>query len=39
MSKKELNKELHKPINRKCEKQKVHSSFKHNIWSSDLPDM
>ena len=31
MSNKELSKELHKPIIRKFEKQKVHSSFIDNI--------
>ena len=35
----QLGKELHKPIIRKFNKRKVHSSFKDNIWSVDLPDM
>ena len=35
----ELAEELHKPIIRKCEKWKVYSSFKDNIWVADLPDM
>ena len=39
MSNKELAEELHKPIIRKFEKRKVHSSFIHNIWSTELPDM
>ena len=33
------NKELHKPIIRKFEKRKVHSSFIDNSWGSDLADM
>ena len=33
---KELAKELHKPIIRKFEKQKVHSHFVDNIWGADL---
>ena len=36
----ELAEELHKPIIRKSEKQKVYSSFKDNvIWGADLVDM
>ena len=31
--------ELHKPITRKCEKRKVYSSFRDNIWGADLADM
>ena len=31
--------ELHKPIIRKFNKQKVYSSFKDNIWGADLADM
>ena len=31
--------ELHKPIIRKFNKRKVHSSFKDNIWGVDLADM
>ena len=34
-----LANELHKPIIRKFNKRKVHSSFKGNIWCADLPDM
>ena len=34
-----LAKELHKPIIRKFEKWKVHSSFIYNIWGADLADM
>ena len=30
---------LHKPIIRKFENQKVHSSFWDNIWGTDLADM
>ena len=37
--KKELAKELHKPINRKFEKRKVHPSFIDNIWVADLAGM
>ena len=39
MSNKELEKELHKPIIRKDNKRKVHSSFIDNIWSANLADM
>ena len=39
MSNQELAEELHKPIIRKFEKQKVHSSFMDNIWDSDLANM
>ena len=35
----ELPKELHKPIIRKIEKRKVHSSFIDNILGADLADM
>ena len=31
--------ELHKPIIRKCNKTKVYSQFKDNIWGVDLADM
>ena len=31
--------ELHKPIIRKSEKRKVYSSFRDNIWGTDLADM
>ena len=34
-----LAKELHKPVIRKFEKRKVHSSFIDNIWGADLADM
>ena len=30
---------MHKPVIRKFEKHKVYSSFKDNIWGSDLADM
>ena len=30
---------MYKPIHRKFEKRKVHSSFKDNIWGTDLVDM
>ena len=33
------NKELEKPIIRKFEKRKVHSSFIDNIWGVDIADM
>ena len=36
---KELAEELHKPLIRKFEKRKVHSSFIDNIWGADLADM
>ena len=39
ISNKELAQELHRPITRKFEKRKVHSSFIDNIWSVDLADM
>ena len=35
----QLANELHKPIIRKLNKRKVHSSFKDNIWGVDLADM
>ena len=35
----DLLEELHKPINRKFEKRKVHSSFIDNNWNVDLADM
>ena len=35
----QLAKKLHKPIIRKFEKRKIHSSFKDNIWGADLADM
>ena len=31
--------ELHKPVIRKCNKRKVYSQFKDNIWGVDLADM
>ena len=31
--------ELHKPIIRKFKKRKVYSSFRDNIWVTDLADM
>ena len=34
-----LANELHKPIIKKFNKRKVHSSFKDNIWGVDLADM
>ena len=39
MSNKELAQKLHKPIIRKFEKQKGHSSFIDNIWGVYLADM
>ena len=39
MLNKELAKELHKPIIRKCNKRKVHSPFIDNIWGAHLADM
>ena len=35
----QLPNELHKPIIRKFEKRKVYSTFKDNIWGTDLADM
>ena len=35
----QLADELHKPIFRKFNKRKVHSSFRENIWGADLADM
>ena len=34
-----LVEKLHKPIIRKFEKRRVYSSFKDNIWGSDLGDI
>ena len=39
ISNKILAEELHKPIIRKFNKRKVHSSFTDNIWGADLADM
>ena len=39
MSNKKLAEELQKPIIRKFNKRKVHSSFIENIWGADLTDM
>ena len=39
MSNEELVEELHKPIIRKSNKIKVHSSFRGNIWGADLANM
>ena len=39
ISNKELSEELHKPIIRKVNKRKVHSSFTDNIWGADLANM
>ena len=39
MQTKELPEELHKPIVRKSEKRKLHSSFINNIWGADLANM
>ena len=35
----QLTNELHRPIIKKCNKRKVYSSFKDNIWGVDLADM
>ena len=35
----QLAADLHKPIIRRFEKRKVHSSFIHNIWDADLADI
>ena len=34
-----LAEDLHKPVIRKFEKRKVHSSFMENIWGADLADI
>ena len=39
MQNKELAEELHKPIIRKFEKEKLHLSFRDNICGADLADM
>ena len=39
MSDHRLAEELHKPIIRKFNKRKVHSSFIDNIWGADLADI
>ena len=39
ISNKELAEELNKPIIRKFEKRKVHSTFIDNNWGTDLADM
>ena len=36
---KQLTESLNKPVIRKSENRKVHSSFKDNIWGTDLADM
>ena len=35
----QLAEDLHKPIIRKFENIKIHSSFKSNIWGANLADM
>ena len=39
ISKKVSGEELHKPIFKKVEKRKVHSTFIDNIWGADLADV
>ena len=39
MSNQTLAEELHKPVIRKFEKEKLHSSFIDDIWGADLADM
>ena len=39
ISNKESAEKLHKPILRKFNKMKVHSSITGNIWGADLADM
>ena len=34
----QLAEELHKPVIRKFKKRKVYSTFKDNIWATDLAD-
>ena len=36
---KKLTEEFYKPIIKNFEKRKVHSSFKDNIWDTDLVDL
>ena len=36
---KQLAKELHKPVIKKFNKRKVHSTFIDNIWGADLADI
>ena len=36
---KKSGEELHKPVIRKFEKQKVYSFFKDNIWGANLADI
>ena len=35
----QLAEELHKPLTRKFKKRRAYSSFKDNIWGTDLADM
>ena len=39
MAKQKLVEQSHKLINRKFEKRKVYSSFKDNIWGTELENM
>ena len=39
VSNRELDQQLQKPIIRKFEKRKVHSSFIDNIWGADMDDI
>ena len=39
MSNQELAHDLHKPVIRKFEKRKAHSSFVDNIWGIDITDL
>ena len=39
MSNQQLADELHKPIIRKFNRERVYSSFKGNIWGADLANM
>ena len=39
MSNQQLSNELHKPIVKNVLKRRDHSSFKDNIWGTDLADM
>ena len=34
-----LAEELHKPVNKKFKKRRVHARFKDNIWTVDLAEM
>ena len=39
MPNQQLAKELHKPVIKRCEKWKAHTSFISNIWGANLADV